>query len=649
MECNKQEAIRAKEIAEKKMQLKDYSSAHKFALKAQVLYPDLENISQIITVCEVHCSSEKNIFGNEKDWYSILKIEHTADETSIKKQYKKLALLLHPDKNNFAGATDAFKLIGEAQRVLLDSEKRKSHDFKHRASRSFVPIRPQHQHPNNNSNAAASMNRTNANVSFSQGQQQTTSSVFKETFWTACPFCCIRYQYYKDLVNRLLQCQQCKKSFTALEVKGRTAPSEANQTRMSDYLKKENTSNPKTEAANSKVQPKRKNVSQNGTTSSQTKSSKAKKPVGSPKKEDKAAGKSKTESSGTTESESSADSVETLEDDLSKQNVEDDPLSRRRSSRSKSNISYKVDISDDDDDYEGGPRKKMKQQPQPEEDGSHPIENLSSEESQQSKKSVDSEENASQTVKEDNDGKDSTETSSDEMEDPQVYTCPDPEFNDFDSIRKEDCFAVGQLWACYDDVDAMPRFYCRIAKVISPGFKVRIMWLEPDSSHDEGNPGNDELPVSCGMFKRGNYEFTEELFMFSHLIHIEKGSRSDRYKVYPRKGETWALFKNWEPNTIVTGNKFEYEFVEVLSDYDRESGVSVAPLEKVQGFTCLFNRTTTTNEGSNSFQVVPSELYRFSHMVPSFKMNGTEREDVPNGSFELDPASLSTTREEDVS
>lgn len=135
MECNKEEAVRAKVIAEQKMQNKDFLGARKIALKAQQLYPDLENISQLITVCDVHCSAEKKVYGNEMDWYGILKIDSTADEASIKKQYRKFALLLHPDKNQFAGATDAFKLIGEAQRVLLDSEKRRLHDSKCRASR----------------------------------------------------------------------------------------------------------------------------------------------------------------------------------------------------------------------------------------------------------------------------------------------------------------------------------------------------------------------------------------------------------------------------------------------------------------------------------------------------------------------------------
>jgi len=82
--------------------------------------------------------------------------------------------------------------------------------------------------------------------------------------------------------------------------------------------------------------------------------------------------------------------------------------------------------------------------------------------------------------------------------------------------------------------------------------------------------------------------------------------------------------------------KFNYEFVEVLSDYADAIGVHVAYLVKAKGFTCLFHRA------GDPFLVPAKEMLRFSHRVPSFKMTGMERNDVPEGSFELDPASLPT-------
>ncbi|CAA6663482.1 unnamed protein product [Spirodela intermedia] len=132
MECNKEEAVRAKAIAEKKMQCRDFIGARKMVLKAQQLFPDLENVSQMLTVCQVHCSAEIKVIGSE-DWYGILQVEPTADESLIKKQYRKLALLLHPDKNKFAGAEAAFKLVGEAHRTLSDKSKRSVYDLKRSA------------------------------------------------------------------------------------------------------------------------------------------------------------------------------------------------------------------------------------------------------------------------------------------------------------------------------------------------------------------------------------------------------------------------------------------------------------------------------------------------------------------------------------
>ncbi|MBE9203498.1 DnaJ domain-containing protein [Synechocystis salina LEGE 06099] len=64
-----------------------------------------------------------------KDYYQILGVGKTASEADIKKQFRKLALKYHPDKNpGDKAAEERFKEISEAYEVLSDPEKRKKYD-----------------------------------------------------------------------------------------------------------------------------------------------------------------------------------------------------------------------------------------------------------------------------------------------------------------------------------------------------------------------------------------------------------------------------------------------------------------------------------------------------------------------------------------
>ncbi|KAL2547210.1 Chaperone DnaJ-domain superfamily protein [Forsythia ovata] len=130
MECNRDEAVRAKEIAERKFLDKDIKAAKKFALKAQNLYPGLEGISQVVRTFEVYISAEEKING-EYNWYAVLGVTPLADDETVRKQYRKLALLLHPDKNKSVGAEGAFKLVSQAWSLLSDKSKRLAYDQKY--------------------------------------------------------------------------------------------------------------------------------------------------------------------------------------------------------------------------------------------------------------------------------------------------------------------------------------------------------------------------------------------------------------------------------------------------------------------------------------------------------------------------------------
>lgn len=73
-------------------------------------------------------SAVNRILGLGKDHYKILDVPKEASADDLKKAYKKLALQIHPDKNNAPGSGEAFKKVGNAFQVLSKQEKRRNND-----------------------------------------------------------------------------------------------------------------------------------------------------------------------------------------------------------------------------------------------------------------------------------------------------------------------------------------------------------------------------------------------------------------------------------------------------------------------------------------------------------------------------------------
>jgi len=654
MDCNKEEALRAKEIAEKKMENRDFVGARKFALKAQRLYPVLENIAQMLVVCDVHCSAEQKVFGDEINWYGVLQLERTAGDAMIKKQFRKFALQLHPDKNKFAGAEAAFKLIGEAQRVLSDREKRARYDMKLNVNKTAMPPRSTQPKVPTNFNSAMKNNvRPNFTNSNTQQQQQNKQPPQQQngvhrTFWTACPFCSVKYEYYREILNKSIRCQQCHRLFVAyiLDMQG-TSP----------------TTNPSQQASKA-------NVGSQGNShaeKSNTKPFKKKVPVGVSRKPDVKRKRNQVEEfSQSSDSTSSSDSEDEIVagkngfPGVGNHSTEQP----RRSVRQKHNVSYSDNMNGTDNDL-------LRPSKRGQENGSHCGDGQSHGETAKTndqnglapdpkdehekvkqkhaekiraggKEAAEGSKQMDKTIEHSSLGSTSKTSNC-----PNAYVYPDAEFSDFDKDRKKECFAPGQIWAIYDSIDGMPRFYALIRKVLSPGFQLQATWLEPHpDDNDEIKWVDEELPVACGKFKLCNTEIIEDHLTFSHLVMFKRNGRNT-FQVYPRKGETWALFKNWDITwykDVESHRQYEYEFVEILSDYVEGEGVYVAYLGKLKGFVSIFIQTM--KEDNQPFQIPSKELFRFSHRIPSFKMTGQEGVGVHLGYLEFDPASLPMNLEE---
>ncbi|XP_010546655.1 PREDICTED: uncharacterized protein LOC104818668 [Tarenaya hassleriana] len=760
MECNKEEAMRAKELAEEKMRAGDFIGAQKFVKKAQQLFPNLENLTHLVTICDVHCSAQNKISGLD-NWYGILQLKHFVDVATIKKQYRKLALLLHPDKNKFSGAEAAFKLVGEANRVLADQTKRSQYDIKYRIFSEVSALKSGNKQPNTNS----AKQFAPANVAANSVGNQIPMNL---AFWTCCEHCGYRYKYLREYVDNVMHCSSCQRSYVAVEtgpygVSPRSAPSQVSAqsevpsqgprnmplhnnsaeptgvqpgnapTKMdTNEMKKEklnendggdhktDTEVRKPEAEkveklneNSRVDQKtdteiRKPVIEKDSADTDAKVSKAadnkggtmscaevpkanavkgqsklKESVGSavkpkpdltnPNGNEASKGKSK-ERNRRNVAEKSSESFEIDGCDNIRSENAVNGKNKKSSQRKKRKVSYAEDGKDDDDDSVSPPTKSSKLLRQIKSDtgkkeaasadglsggatsdGSPAIAETRKEKAEKKAGSVFEDISSTKDKRSEScesNGKGAFPSSKvDEIdkvseaskENPKSEEYPDPEFSNFDEQKGE--FAVNQLWALYDPRDGMPRFYAQISEVSTSPLKLQMAWLEPLPV--KRNSKNEiDIPIACGVFKSGEMEETGDLLMFSHQMHCNRqGSRSF---IYPKKGETWALFRDWDISWITDPDKhkqpYKYDFVEVLTDYKEKAdakgvcGIGVYYLEKMEGFVSLFVRATQGKVLACNF--LPSEMHRFSHKVPSFRMTGTEGEGVPADSFELDPIAL---------
>ncbi|PKU73617.1 Chaperone protein dnaJ 49 [Dendrobium catenatum] len=567
MECNKEEAIRAKSIAESKMQSQDFEGGLKIALKAQRLFPDLESISQILTVCEVHCAAGTKI-GGDIDWYAVLQVDITADESTIKKQYRKLALLLHPDKNKLAGAGDAFQLVGEAYKILSDPEKRSKHNMTRRANFSRVSLNLASQHlyrpVKKRPGPGVEGMGAKSNLAHSSGLNHNQPSPFlgAGAFWTMCPSCSVRFQYFQNVLNREVRCQKCFNRYVAYDLKTQGVTSTGNSFKVGNTAPSTCQNSDCVDASAREFQRAK---------SGNSAFKQGFKPEHSPEFFDDSKSNAR---------DGKVDDYLNKCNDMKFQNVQLHSIHNR--------------------DQEAKPPSSQKRSGN--EDSRAP--DLSAEK-------------ASNLVRRSNRHK-------------QKVACNEVQDIDIDSLPS-----------------ASKRFYARVRKVYSREFKLQLNWLENDPrSIAEMKWSEQGLPVACGNFKHGKSYHTQERHIFSHLVSWRKGMKRNSYVIYPRRGEIWALFRNWdirwssEPDNH---RAYKYQIVEAVSDFSEVTGISVIRLTKIKEFMALFVRESDAEE--SLLQIPAKDLLMFSHRIPACRIIGKEEDGVPEGAFELDCASLPTNFE----
>ncbi|KAE8695399.1 magnesium transporter NIPA2-like [Hibiscus syriacus] len=215
------EALRLLGMAEKLLQNRDFNGSREFAILAQETEPFLEGSDQILAVADVLLAAEKKI-NNHHDWYSILQVDRRSEDIDfIKKQYRRLALLLHPDKNKFPFADHAFKIVADAWAVLSNASKKAQYDKKFGL---FTRIDFSSSGDPSNQSGKLPVTRRGQNQN-TVPRRSTGSTVHNEnqrpkssTFWTACPYCYRLFEYPGFYEGCCLRCQNCERSFDAVSI-----------------------------------------------------------------------------------------------------------------------------------------------------------------------------------------------------------------------------------------------------------------------------------------------------------------------------------------------------------------------------------------------------------------------------------------------
>ncbi|CAN4107918.1 unnamed protein product [Withania somnifera] len=173
------EAIRWLSIAEKLLTNRDLVGSKSFATRAHESDPTLLPADQILAIVDTLIAGDKRINNQHLDYYSILQIpsNQTHDSELIANQYRRLALLLKPQKNNFPYADHAFHLVVDAWSVLSNAFRRSVYDKEIGFFLNLNPVSSPPPPPTTNNNNPIGFMQQSSMIFQSQPQSHPVSSV----------------------------------------------------------------------------------------------------------------------------------------------------------------------------------------------------------------------------------------------------------------------------------------------------------------------------------------------------------------------------------------------------------------------------------------------------------------------------------------
>ena len=124
-------------------------------------------------------------------------------------------------------------------------------------------------------------------------------------------------------------------------------------------------------------------------------------------------------------------------------------------------------------------------------------------------------------------------------------------------------------------------------------------------------------------------------------MQAEPTGEKGEYDIYPRRGEVWALYKDWNMGLTCSGlGKCEHDVVEILEVGG--SVVKVLFLTKVADYNAVF-MPEIKGGVQRVMEISLNENLRFSHQIPAFRLTGEVGGSL-QGYWELDSESLPITQ-----